>query len=170
MLPQGRTEFLLLVPVFFAVHNLEEGLTVGRFLPHVRAHLPGRLKALVAGLDSRRYAVLLVTTTVAAFLVAAFGDLAAPGLAGYLLLALQATMLVNVLAHIAGAVMLRGYAPGLVTALAINLPFSLILLSTAWHAQWYPHTALLWLAPLALLLHGPVLAGLLAATSRIRFD
>ena len=70
---------------------------------------------------------------------------------------------------LAGALLLRGYGPGLITALAINLPFSLILLNTAWDAAWYPHAALLWLVPLALFLHGPVLVGLLVVTSRIRF-
>jgi hypothetical protein len=166
---QGRAGLLWLVPIIFAVHNLEEGLTIGRYLPRVRARLPARLRTAFAGLDSRRYAFLLVAITLTAFLIAAFGDLAAPGAAGYALLALQATMLVNVVSHVAAALLLRGYGPGLVTALALNLPFSLILLNTAWNAAWYPHAALLWLLPLALLLHGPVLVGLLAATSRIRF-
>jgi len=169
MLGQGRAGLLWLVPAFFAVHNLEEGMTMGRHLPAVRTRLPERIRALVAGLDSGRYAVLLAAITAAAFLIAASGDLDGPGPAGYALLALQATMLINVFSHITGAVLLRGYAPGLVTALAINLPFSLILLNTAWQAAWYPHPALLWLAPLALILHGPVLVGLLLATSRTRF-
>ena len=166
---QGRAGLLWLVPVFFAIHNLEEGLTIGRYLPLVRARMPARLRSLFANLDSRRYAVLLIAITLAAFLIAALGDLAAPGTAGYALIALQATMLVNVVSHVAGALLLRGYGPGLITALAINLPFSLILLNTAWDAAWYPHAALLWLVPLALFLHGPVLVGLLVVTSRIRF-
>ena len=43
------------------------------------------------------------------------------------LVALQAVMAVNVLTHVAGAVLLGGYAPGLVTAVLVEAPVSVIL-------------------------------------------
>ena len=130
--------------------------------------MPARLKRVIGVYNDRQFVALLVLITALAFLIAASGDLAAPGSpAGYALLAIQATMLVNVASHIGAAIVLRGYAPGLVTALALNLPFSLWLLHVASAGHWYSAAALLWLIPLALILHGPVLIGLLKAAARL---
>ena len=113
----------------------------------------------------------MILITALAFLIAIFGDLSAPGsAAGYALLAIQATMLLNVASHVAVAVVLRAYGPGLVTALFVNLPFSLWLMNVAWVEHWYSQPALLSLIPLALLLHGPVLLGLLAGASRLAIE
>ena len=163
-----RAGLLWLVPILFAVHNLEEGALMQRYLPAARAAMPARLKRIIGMYNYRQFVALLVFITALAFLIALSGDLAAPrSAAGYALLAIQATMLLNVASHVGAAVVLRGYSPGLVTALAINLPFSLWLLSVAWGQHWYSSSALLWLVPLALLLHGPVLLGLLKGASRL---
>jgi hypothetical protein len=63
-------------------------------------------------------------------------------------------------------VLFRGYAPGLVTALLLNLPFSLYLLRRAARERWLDRGALWTLAPAALLVHGPMLSALLLATER----
>ena len=60
-----------------------------------------------------------------------------------------------------------GYAPGLVTALVLNLPFSLYLLRRAIREQWLSRPARWALVPGAILLHGPLLAALLLATERL---
>ncbi len=159
---------LWLVPALFAVHNLEEGLLMKRYLPAARAAMPERLKRLIGIYSYRQFVALLVFITALAFLIALSGDPAAPeSAAGYALLAIQATMLLNVASHVGAAVLMRGYSPGLVTAVLVNLPFSLWLIAIVWREHWYSSSALLWLIPLALLLHGPVLLGLLWAAARL---
>ena len=69
-------------------------------------------------------------------------------------------MLVNVASHVGSAIFLRGYAPGLATALALNLPFSIYLLRRAWHERWIARRTLVVFLPLAVLLHGPVIFGI----------
>jgi len=163
-----RPGLLWLVPFLFAVHNLEEGVLMRRYLARARAVMPARLKRIIGVTTYRQFAALLVFITAVVFLIAASSDLSEPGsAAGYALIAVQATMLLNVASHIGAAIVLRGYSPGLVTAILVNLPFSLWLMSVAWQEHWYSASALLWLAPLALLLHGPVLIGLLKAAARL---
>ena len=46
---QGQAGLLWLVPVFFAIHNLEEGLTIGRYLPLVAAMIASGYAGTVFG-------------------------------------------------------------------------------------------------------------------------
>jgi hypothetical protein len=48
------------------------------------------------------------------------------------------------------------------TVRGVNLPFSLYVLRRAWRERWYSRRALVALAPVAVVLHGPLLVGLLA--------
>ena len=163
-----RAVLLWLVPILFAVHNLEEGALMKRYLPAARAAMPARLKQVIGTYNHRQFVALLAVITAIAFLIAIFGDIGRPGsTGGYALLAIQATMLLNVASHVAAAFVMRGYSPGLVTAILVNLPFSLWIIAVAWGEHWYAAAALLWLVPWALLLHGPVLLGLLRAATRI---
>jgi hypothetical protein len=73
------------------------------------------------------------------------------------LLCVQAMMLVNVFAHAGMAVLIGGYAPGLVTAIAINLPFSIYLLTHAVRARWITGRTLVLVVAIGLLLHAIVL-------------
>lgn len=76
-------------------------------------------------------------------------------------------MLVNVVSHVGSAVFLRGYAPGLATALALNLPFSIYLLRRAIAERWVSRRTLAPLVIVAVLVHGPGIAGLMWIASRI---
>jgi hypothetical protein len=89
------------------------------------------------------------------------------GVGVYLLLGLQVVMLLNVLAHVTIAVIAGGYAPGIVTAVLINLPFSLYLLRRALRERWVSGRAMLLLGPIALVIHGLGLPALLLLTQRI---
>lgn len=78
------------------------------------------------------------------------------------LLLVQATLLLNALWHLIAAVwLLRGYAPGLLTAVGLNLPLSVYLLRRARDEGWVSSRALSGLVPGAVVLHGPVLIGVL---------
>jgi Protein of unknown function with HXXEE motif len=170
-----RANLLWLIPALFTIHNSEEALTMKRYLPaaremmpELRRRVPARLKWLVREYTFRQLMILVVILTAVAWAIAIFGKLDEPGCgAGHALLALQAVLFLNVFAHLGGTVLFRGYAPGLVTAVLFNLPFSWVVFTTAWNEHWYSTTTLLLLGPLALLLHGPVFIGLLRLASRI---
>jgi hypothetical protein len=86
----------------------------------------------------------------------------------WLLLLVRATVLLNVLWHVSAAmVVFDGYSPGLVTALLINLPFSVYLLGRAARERWVSRGAMWALLPGALLMHGPLLSGLLLLTEHL---
>ena len=118
---------LWLVPILLAVHNAEEALFFPRYLPFVLARLPAGWQALAAPLTTGQVWSALAIVTAAAFAVAWWAHLRpASRAACWLLLVMQTTLLINAIWHLTIAIVLfRGYAPGLVTALILNLPFSL---------------------------------------------
>lgn len=160
---------LWLVPLLLAAHNAEEALFFPRYLPLVLARLPAGWQALAAPLTTGQVWLALAVVTAAAFAAAWWADRRpASGAAVWLLLLIQAAVLLNAIWHLVIAVVLfGGYAPGLVTALLLNLPFSVYLLARAARERWTDRRAFWALAPGAILLHGPLLAVLVLATERI---
>ena len=76
-------------------------------------------------------------------------------------------MLINVFAHVIIAVMIGGYAPGVVTALAFNLPFSIYLLRRAIKRRWVSRRAMVLFGPIGLVLHGLGLPGIIILSGKI---
>jgi hypothetical protein len=157
---------LVAVPVLLTVHNLEELLAMPRGLPVLAARMPDALRGIVPAVTPPAFDAALAVATVLPWIAASFA-VAGSRTALYLLLAVQATMLVNVASHVAAAAVLGGYAPGLATALALNLPFGIHLLGRARREAWIGRRAWAMLFPLALVIHGPLLAGLLWTAGRI---
>jgi hypothetical protein len=84
------------------------------------------------------------------------------------LLLIQATLLLNVVWHVVAAIVLfDGYAPGLATALLLNLPFSVYLIRRAAREHWVSRRARWALLPSALAVHGPILSALLVLMERL---
>jgi hypothetical protein len=159
---------LWLVPALLALHNAEEALFFPRYLPFVLSRLPAGWQAVIAPLTTGQVWGALAVVTSAAFL-AAWWAVRSPGsaLALWLVLLIQAAVLLNAVWHAAAAVVLfGGYAPGVVTAVLLNLPFSIYLLHRAATERWIGRGALWALVPGAVLLHGPLLAALLVASER----
>lgn len=117
-------KLLWLVPVLFALHNLEETPGMARWSKRINA----RVQVTTPQFAS---AVMLLTLVVIGMTVlAAQPD--APLWTIHLLLLAQMVILVNVFVpHVALAVRFRSYNPGLVTAVLLNLPFSLVLFQRA---------------------------------------
>jgi hypothetical protein len=110
---------------------------------------------------AEQYWVGLGWLTLAAFglfLLAVWRDWTA-----YALVVLQAVMSLNVATHVIGAVLLGGYAPGLLTALCVEAPTSVIVYQRVRRAGWMTRRQWVLLPGFALLLHGPGLFALLAA-------
>jgi hypothetical protein len=99
------------------------------------------------------FAALLVVTLLPLLFVA-LGDPRRGRRTAFLLLATSAVMLVNVVVHLGAAVWMRGYAPGVVTAAAVNLPFFAYVLRRAWREEWISRRAFRWLPLIGVAAHG----------------
>lgn len=160
--PRGgvsRRAALLLIPVLLTLHDAEEALFVRRALRTVMHRVPVHLTNFVPT-PRQIYGALLVATVVpwVIWLAGAARRETRTGIAA--LLFVQCLVLVNVAWHVGAAAWLHGYAPGLATALAINLPFSVWLLWRAWRERWIGRRVLAAFVPLAVLLHGPTVFAL----------
>ena len=154
---------LWLIPAALALHNIEEAITFPRYLPVVRERLPAAARPIAARLepDGPRLALVLVTLLAVLMIAWAVRRPRSP-IARWCALAVQAVVALNVVSHVAvSLVVLHGYAPGLVSALAVNAPLSLHLFRRAWRERWIARWSWWLLPPAAALLHGPALIGLL---------
>lgn len=121
-----------LVAIFAVLHNLEEALTIPSYAPEVRQRLSRVLPStvLAATEDLSLFYVALAVATVVPILVVLVATTGRPSRgAAWTVAFVQSLLLVNVvIPHIPAAVALGGYAPGLATAVAINLPYSVYFL------------------------------------------
>jgi hypothetical protein len=119
-----------LVIIFLAVHNLEEAVTMGAYFTRIDAllksiHAPASLLASRPTLT--QFYLALVGATIFPLVIVIIANTGRPArFKPYLVAILQAMVLVNVFApHVPAALALGGYAPGVLTAVFINLPFSI---------------------------------------------
>lgn len=158
----SRKAALWLVPIFVTIHNVEEALMMPGFLEARNSAVPDWISTLLPPITYRQFLIALIIVTAVPYLIAWLGHPGSERSAGlYLLLGFQVVMLINVLAHGVMAVLMKGYAPGVVTAFLINLPFSVYLLRRAMRERWVPSRVMLSLFPLALIIHGIGLPGLI---------
>lgn len=160
----GKT-LLWLVPVFLTIHNLEEAVVMPAFIARRNSSVPATMREIIPPVTYKQFLIALAIITILPYIVALFWM--SRRWAVYLLVGFQVVMLINVFAHTLMALFLQGYAPGLVTALLINLPFSLYLLRRAVMEKWMSKRAMVLMFPLGLLIHGPVLAGLMLLSGKI---
>jgi hypothetical protein len=112
-----------------ALHNAEEAVTADAYLPRVREYVEQVPALREAGLPpslAQLYFALVIVTLVPALLVA-WATTGRESVAKREIVAVVASALLwNVfLPHLSAMVFFRGYAPGGLTALAVNLPFCL---------------------------------------------
>ena len=149
---------LWLIPLLAAIHNAEEAATMPRFLGKEHLWLPAAARDIVANVSYSQFFVAIIFVTLIPIVIAAFGDLSRErSAAAYALFCVQVVMFINVFWHLAMALLARGYVPGLISALAINLPFSIYILRRALVERWFSRRATGLAFVIALLLHGPVL-------------
>ena len=153
---------LWLIPVALALHNVEEAATFSRYLPLVQARLPDFAQPVAARIDIGDLRVALLWVTIVPFLVIAWAAVRPESLAArWCALEVQAVVALNVVSHVIVAGWLRGYSPGLLTAVLVNAPLSYALFARAARERWIPSWSWWLLPPVALLVHGPGLIGLL---------
>jgi Protein of unknown function with HXXEE motif len=157
-----------MIPTLLTLHNAEEAVAFRRAWSHMPQLLPEPFATFEARLP---YAVIfqaLVLLSLLAFLLAAVVMMRPRSrVALWLLLALEAAVAINVVAHVLTATFVfKGYGPGLATALILNAPFAWYALRQARNEAWVTRRAWHGLLLGGLVLHGPVLvAGLWLAAA-----
>ena len=140
-----------LFAIALTLHNLEEAV----WLPAWSRHA-GFWDSPVGASEFRIAAAIL---TILGYVVAYWSLRGgAQGLGSYLLTGFAFAMLLNVIFHVAATIGLREYAPGVVTAVFINLPVMSYLLLRMFRDRWvtWPKVILaLVLVPVALVLMIP---------------
>lgn len=141
---------LWLVPVFLTLHNLEEA-------PLMEAWSRRLPLKILPPVSTRQFVAAVTFLTLVAFLATYLGVVVLGSLTGYLLvLEIQTILLVNAfIPHIATTIRFQMYSPGVVTAVLINIPFSMYLFHRAlseniltWSQIWF----LMAVAPFAMVI------------------
>ena len=152
-----------LLPLALALHHLEEGAFFPQYVPRVLARLPLGLREWIGPVRLREMGLALVLATVIPLGFCLWAA-ARPSnrTALWLVLAMWATLLLNVAWHVAAALVLfGGYAPGVVTAVGVNLPLSVLVLRRAATEQWISRRARWALVPAAVAFHLPGALGVM---------
>lgn len=159
--------YLIAVPILLTLHNAEEAWGgLARLRPVLAARLPSSL-ALLLGSD-RGWLLALVAVTLVPWVALLLGDLdRRDSPAVRVLVVVQAVMTLNVLSHVGGTLLVRGYVPGVATSLLLYVPFAARFFPLAWRDTWVNRRLFGWLPAVALVLHGPALVALLAACAGI---
>jgi hypothetical protein len=117
-----------LLPVVIALHNAEEAVTAPAYLPRVGEYVAGIPALRDAGVEApslpQLYIALVVVTIVPALMIGWATNGRESAAKRGVVAVVAAALLWNVfLPHISAMVAFRGYAPGGLTALLVNLPF-----------------------------------------------
>jgi Protein of unknown function with HXXEE motif len=158
----SKKQNLWLVPIVMTAHNLEEAVFMPAFLKARNNAIPDFLTDLLPAITYRQFLIAVVVATLIPYAIAMAGNLGQERSAAvYLLLGLQVVMLFNVLAHLVMTAIMGGYAPGVATALLLNLPFSLYLLRRAARERWVTVKAIALMFPVGFVVHCLGLPGLI---------
>ena len=119
-----------LFPLAITIHNMEEAI----WLPEWSRYA-GRFHRQVEKIEFRfAVCVLTILAWTITYLSVTGGK---QSIGVYLLCAYSLAMLINVfIPHLAATLLLRRYAPGLVTGLVLNLPVCLLILSAAFRQDY----------------------------------
>lgn len=135
MFNDGVPWFFWLFPLAFAIHNIEEAL----WLP-AWSQSAGRFHKSVGAFEFRF--ALIVLTILSIIITTVFYTTGRQTIGSYLFFAFNFGMLINVFVpHLAATIVLRRYAPGLLTGLILLLPTTSFLL-------WYGYVNEFFLFPM----------------------
>jgi hypothetical protein len=152
MHPLSRNTVLVLIGVSLVLHDTEEYVT---FPPFFRSssRLLRWLPTPVLLQNTQHLHFALLMATVLPLAVVAWAVLR-PGKAPLVaVLFLESVLLVNAGWHMLAATVNRGYVPGVITAVLINLPFGIYVLRRAVREQWIGWRAAWQMIGLAVVLH-----------------
>ena len=138
---------LWLVPVFLAIHNIEEAPLIARRYKRLPIKHP-------LTISTRQFVIAVTLIMIAGFVLTYFGLEYLANQTGYLIiLGMQAILLFNAFVpHIAATIRFRRYSPGVITAVLLMLPFSFYLFPRAFEENilsWKQLWIMLGIAPFA---------------------
>ena len=122
-------------PVMATLHNLEEAIWLPSWVAKHSDELPWQINA-------NHFRLGLAAVTVAAYVVT-WLSLRGGRRSVWMNLFISYTfvMLLNVFVpHVPASLLFRGYTPGVVTAVALNLPVTTVLLARVWREKIIPNT------------------------------
>lgn len=149
----SRNAVLALVGLTLVLHDTEEYLTFPAFLSSPGGRLSGWFSLSGPLSKSHDLHVALVLATVLPLLVIAWAMLSQHKALLVAVLLVELVLLVNVGAHVLASLLKGGYAPGLITAVLINLPFGVYVLRRAVKEQWIRAQVAWQLIGVAVVLH-----------------
>lgn len=153
---------LWLIPVFLALHNLEEFFIVKNALPGPLPASPEWVQQLIPVITDGQFAAALIVVTLVPCAALILGVASSRRRASVLvLLQIQVLIFLNVFVHMTGALFSGGYIPGLVSAVLLNFPFSLLIFRRARKERWIGPRAAAGMVAIGLVLLGPGMIGLL---------
>jgi len=157
----SRNAVLALIGATLVLHTTEEHLTFPAYLSsdnRLRRLLPP--PGLLQNPQNLRFALLMATVLPLAVIAWAIWRPRKALLVSVLFL--ECILLVNAGWHMIAAVIRGGYAPGVLTAVLINLPFGVYVMRRAVKEQWIPARTAWLLIGIALVLHFAALGSFLA--------
>lgn len=157
----SRNTVLALIGITLVLHDAEEYWTFPRFLSSV-GQLPRWFPPPRLFQHPRDIQVALVIVTLIALAVISWAILSPRKVPLILALLIASILLVNAGWHILASFVRGGYAPGVITAVLINLPFGVYVLRRAVKEQWIRAQAAWRLLGIAVAFHFILLGSLLA--------
>jgi hypothetical protein len=117
---------LWLVPIFFALHNMEEAPFMERWSKRLPFKVP-------VSYTTQQFIIAVIILTLGGFLITYWGVEYLHSSTGYLVvLGIQAILFFNAFfPHIGATILFRMYSPGVVSATLITVPFSIYLCQRA---------------------------------------
>jgi Protein of unknown function with HXXEE motif len=157
----SRNAVLALIGVALVLHTTEEYLTFPAYLPPAK-RLPPLLLPPALMQNPQNLHIALLLATVLPLVVIAWAILRPRKALLVSALFLECILLVNAGWHIFAACVRGGYAPGVLTAVLVNLPFGVYVLRRAVKDHWIPAQTAWLLIGVALVLHLAALGSFLA--------
>ncbi|MGG2016239.1 HXXEE domain-containing protein [Bacillus sp. S10(2024)] len=152
---KARSPYFWIIPIIFALHNAEEYY----FFPEMKYFRPVQMEENM--LQSKHFFIAILLLTVFVCGVVMIHDLFLKKLTLYMVLFTQTMIFTNGIVHLVGAILKRGYVPGLGTAFFLIIPFSLFLFWKGNVVGWWKWKHVWISCIISILLMFSILAGLL---------
>jgi hypothetical protein len=157
-----RLVFLWLVPVVFLVHSVEQSVFISATIDAAKNGMPRGLRVMIPPVAAAQYVIALAFACLAAFAAAAWGRLESPrGFGRYALVFLTVALVCTAFGRVIASIILGRYTAGLVTAVALILPFSSLLFWLSLRERWFPQWVLTLLVMAGVIFHIPIFFGVL---------
>ncbi|WP_242221095.1 HXXEE domain-containing protein [Bacillus cereus group sp. BfR-BA-01380] len=150
-----RSPYFWLIPIIFALQGAEEYY----FFPEIKYVQPIQMEKNM--LQFKHFFIALLILTVFVCAIVMIHNLFLKKITLYMVLFTQAMIFMNGIVHLVGAILKRGYVPGLCTAFFLVIPFSVFLFWRGSVCGWWKWKHVWTSCIIGILLMFPILAGLL---------